>query len=89
MKELMKDFRKGLDQIAGRKVTQMSDFAEGFNGLPKADVLKYNLDDGSNVIIRPSGTEPKIKVYITAGGADADAAKQAGADILEDIRTKM
>lgn len=37
--------------------------------LPKSNVLSYSLPDNSKVIVRPSGTEPKIKVYITACGA--------------------
>ena len=40
-------------------------------GLPKSDMLFFELSDGSNVIIRPSGTEPKIKIYIQANGADS------------------
>ena len=40
-------------------------------GLPKSDMLFFELADGSNVIIRPSGTEPKIKIYIQANGADS------------------
>ena len=38
--------------------------------LPESDVLYFELEDGTNVIVRPSGTEPKIKVYILAKGKD-------------------
>ncbi|MEG1743031.1 MAG: phospho-sugar mutase, partial [Clostridia bacterium] len=38
--------------------------------LPKSDMIFYELSDGTNIIIRPSGTEPKIKVYIQASGKD-------------------
>ena len=43
--------------------------------LPKSDVLCFYLEDGGSVIIRPSGTEPKIKVYYSAKGESEDAAK--------------
>ncbi len=89
MAELMAGFRKGLSGIAGRSVTGTLDYAPGLNGLPKADVLKFNLEDGSNVIIRPSGTEPKIKIYVTAGGTTAEAAKAAGDEIKEYMKKMM
>ena len=47
------------------KVTKVVDYSTSVDGLPCADVLLYNLENGGNVIIRPSGTEPLIKVYIT------------------------
>jgi phosphoglucomutase len=43
--------------------------------LPKSDVLEYGLEDGSSFIIRPSGTEPKIKVYLSAKGMTASASQ--------------
>ena len=42
-------------------------------GLPKANVLIYDLEDGATVIVRPSGTEPKIKAYYTTLGKDLEA----------------
>ena len=49
--------------------------AAPFGLLPKSNVLKYTLDDGSWIAVRPSGTEPKIKVYYSVVGADRDAAE--------------
>jgi phosphomannomutase len=47
---------------------------EGVGGFPPDNILRYYLADGSRVIVRPSGTEPKIKVYLdTAGNTRADA----------------
>ena len=43
--------------------------------LPTSNVLEYNLENGSSLIVRPSGTEPKIKLYYTAKGADLEDAK--------------
>ena len=77
--------------IAGKKVTAVSDYktsktvyADGTEKaieLPKSNVLAYALEGGNKVIVRPSGTEPKIKAYITAIG-DSKAAAKALADTL-------
>ncbi len=64
MQDIMKKVRAGLDSIGGYKVNKTLDYMTGIDGLPKADVLKYLADFGS-VVIRPSGTEPKLKAYIT------------------------
>src|SRR5690606_1452874 len=47
-------------------VTQVDDFSDGFGPFPASDILRLWLDGGSRVIVRPSGTEPKLKVYIDA-----------------------
>ncbi len=68
MASIMKGFRKGLDNIAGQKVTKTEDYSIGLNGLPKSDVLKFfygGEDVKGSVVIRPSGTEPKLKAYIS------------------------
>ena len=65
-------------------VTSVQDFTKPEEtGLPKANVLIYKLDDGSTVIVRPSGTEPKIKTYFTTKGKDL-AEAQAKKDLLAD-----
>jgi len=56
-------------QIGGIKIVKTIDFTRSdLTGLPKANVLIYKLEDGSTVIVRPSGTEPKIKTYFTTKG---------------------
>ena len=50
--------------------------AAPFGFLPKSNVLKYSLDDGSWIAVRPSGTEPKIKIYYSVVGADREAAEE-------------
>jgi len=66
MAELLSDFRNNKpSKIASLAVVNTKDYLEGIEGLPKANVLVFELEDGAEVIVRPSGTEPLIKVYIT------------------------
>lgn len=55
-------------EVAGVRVTQVLDYLPGIEGLPAENVLKYLLEDGSWFCLRPSGTEPKIKVYFAVRG---------------------
>lgn len=64
-------------ELAGARVTRIDDLADGFEALPPSDVLRVWLDDGTRVMIRPSGTEPKLKVYVDVQSADGDAAERA------------
>lgn len=64
MKSLMNHFRREIDDsIGGRKILKKRDYMEE-TGLPKADVVEFILEGGARFIIRPSGTEVKIKVYL-------------------------
>jgi phosphomannomutase len=51
-------------ELAGHEVTEADDLATGFDGLPPSDVLRYRLSGGGRVVVRPSGTEPKLKAYL-------------------------
>ncbi len=64
---------------------QVRDYAPGLDGLPPSDVLKYALADGSWVAVRPSGTEPKLKIYYSARSETMDAARA----VLETLRTRV
>ena len=74
---------------AGKKVVKVMDYTKPEEtGLPAANVLIYSLDDGSTVVVRPSGTEPKIKAYYTTLGknlAEAEAEKEKLAAALEPL----
>ena len=66
-------------QVAGRDVAEVVDYAEGVGDLPKANVVEFRLAGGGKLIVRPSGTEPKIKAYLFAKAPD-----QTGADAMLD-----
>ncbi len=90
MAGMMANLRKEpLKEIAGIAVSSVVDYQDtAVTGLPAANVIKYELEDGSIAIIRPSGTEPKIKAYYTTKGADlaeAQAKKDTLAEALKPI----
>lgn len=68
LQELLQDIRKQLpDSIAGSKVHKFVDYLNQTEfDLPKSNVLSFLMEDGSKLIIRPSGTEPLVKMYLTA-----------------------
>ncbi len=87
MAGIMKALRaEAPSEIAGAKVEAVVDYATCVNGLPAADVIEFDLEGGNKAIVRPSGTEPKIKLYIFAKGEDAAAADALIAAIEEDGR---
>ncbi len=61
--------RNPLTIVVGSPVLSVTDYLDGINGLPPADVLSYTLDYGT-IIVRPSGTEPKVKIYYLLRGMD-------------------
>lgn len=82
MSSIMAAFRsQPLSEIAGYKVEQFLDYQQGVGGLPSANVLEFDLEKGNKVIVRPSGTEPKVKVYLFTVGESASEAEGL-ADVL-------
>lgn len=90
MAGIMKGLRDNVPcEFAGKKVTKVTDYLDtASTGLPKSNVLRYDLEDGSVLIVRPSGTEPKIKTYFTTSGAtleEAQAKKDALTEAIKPI----
>ena len=74
--------------VAGKDVTEVIDFKNSeATGLPASNVLNYKLPEGASIIVRPSGTEPKIKFYITATGKTFEEANALYEAILADAKT--
>ena len=66
MKQILKELRTNPPiEFAGFKVVRINDYLKGVEDLPKADLISFRLEHGVKVMIRPSGTEPLIKVYLT------------------------
>lgn len=78
MQKIMEDLRKnGPKEIAGISVRDCVDYLDSEKtGLPRANVLLYKLENGESIIVRPSGTEPKIKAYFTTFGKSREEAKE-------------
>ena len=75
IQEIISYFRNtNIEAINDIKVVELKDYKEGIDNLPKADVLKYFLEDESWIAVRPSGTEPKLKFYIAVKGKDEEEA---------------
>ena len=90
MSALMQGLRdKPLTEIAGHAIVKVTDYQKPEEtGLPAANVLVYKLENNETVIVRPSGTEPKIKIYYTTLGndlAEAQAEKDKLAEALKPI----
>ena len=83
--EIMKKFRSGIKEIGGKKVIKSFDYLPGLDGLPKADVLKFVLEDESSIIVRPSGTEPKLKAYISVTKESRQKAKEEDQIIADNL----
>jgi phosphoglucomutase len=90
---MMADLRSSQAPFDGTK--QIIDYSvpveseEGFGSLPTSNVLKYILEDGSWIAVRPSGTEPKIKIYYSIKGADKAEAENQLVSIQTTIKTRL
>lgn len=85
MQGIMGDFRNGLPRIGGKEVVRILDYAQGLDGLPKSDVLKFELEGNSSVVVRPSGTEPKLKAYISVSEKDEETARLSEEKVMNDL----
>ena len=86
IKEIITYFRENdIEEFNNTKVVDLKDYQDGIDGLPKANVLKYFLEDGSWIAVRPSGTEPKLKFYVAVKGQDEVKCLEKIANIEADI----
>ena len=87
MNSIMESFRGNLSNIGKFNIQKVLDYSKGINGLPKSNVIKMFLSDGVILVIRPSGTEPKLKVYVSIYGnsfSDNDSKYQILMDTIKE-----
>ncbi|MCR4694116.1 MAG: phospho-sugar mutase [Pseudobutyrivibrio sp.] len=89
MQNIMKAFRGKISEFGGHKIEKRIDYLPGVDGLPKSDVLKFMLESNASVVVRPSGTEPKIKFYISVTADSMESAATKGKMIVDDIMAIM
>ena len=86
IQKIMKSMRvKSHTEIAGVKVKEYRDYQKGVENLPKADVIQMVLEDETYLTVRPSGTEPKIKFYISVVDSDKKVAEEKLAKIKKEF----
>lgn len=76
-----------VDSLGGKKVKKCLDYAQGLDGLPKSDVLKFLLEDHCSVVVRPSGTEPKMKTYISVSAEDPSQAARMEEELARSLNS--
>ncbi|SHI31126.1 phospho-sugar mutase [Pseudobutyrivibrio xylanivorans] len=82
MQGIMATMRNDIPQIGGIKVVKVNDYLKGIDGLPKSDVIKFFLEGNSSVVVRPSGTEPKMKVYVSVSAENETASTAIEKEVL-------
>lgn len=83
MQSIMQAFRGGIKEFGGKKVVRLLDYVQGLDGLPKSDVLKFLLEDNCSLVVRPSGTEPKLKIYISVSAENKEMAEKVEDEIAK------
>lgn len=91
IQRIIKSFRsEPLTEIGGQKVSRIMDCLKPEEtGLPKSNVLKYELEGGSWVAVRPSGTEPKLKFYFSVKSDSAAGAEESLSSLKDAILNKL
>lgn len=89
MQNIMVSFRKSITEFAGKKVLKCLDYSEEIDGLPKSDVLKFFLEDNCSIVVRPSGTEPKLKAYISVSATTKEEAQVVEGKLARAVEEKM
>jgi len=88
--QIMERFRSAPPQsVAGVNVQQVKDYAPGIDGLPPENVMKFFLEEGSWFCLRPSGTEPKIKIYFAVCGTSLDDSRTTIDKLVHEVMAEV
>ena len=78
-----------INEFSGKKVVKLLNFASGLNGLPKSDVLKFLLEDNCSIVVRPLGTESKLKTYISVSAENKENVEKIEARTVKDAEKRL
>lgn len=81
MQSIMERLRGGITDLADLKVREVEDYEKGIKGLPVSNVLRFFLEGDCSLVVRPSGTEPKLKIYISVTAEDEETATELTAKV--------
>ena len=85
MSNIMKDLREYANNPTDELITSTVDYLNDDTGIPKSNVLKFNIDNGGQIVARPSGTEPKLKIYLSIN-ADKDEIATVEESIMNTLK---
>ena len=85
MEKIMASLRMDMERLGEYKILKKLDYKDGIEGLQKSDVVKFILEEGNSVVVRPSGTEPKLKIYLTIRVEETEDAKQIEEELIKNL----
>ena len=89
MQSIMDNLRQPISMFGDKKVLKTNDYSIGVDGLPKSNVIKFFLQDHCSIVVRPSGTEPKLKIYISISAKDKSLAQKEETKLFNELRTYL
>lgn len=89
MEEIMDLYRHTTGQIADLKIIDCLDYSLGINGLPKSNVVKFKFEGNSSLVLRPSGTEPKLKIYVSINANNKKEAENITNKLIKALESNI
>lgn len=89
MQRIMGSFREGIESFGGRKVIEILDYSKGIEHLPKSNVVKFLLEQSCSVVVRPSGTEPKLKIYVSVNAKNRKKALELETEVMAEVERML
>ena len=89
MRQIMDRLRKGIEQVGEYKVERVIDYSLGIDELPRSNVIMLILNNGCTIVIRPSGTEPKLKIYISVKSNKKESLKSTDRALFDSMKKQL